>query len=124
MHTSFAGFLPGKLDRPRRKIHAGYVPARVGKGDDVCAGTTANVDGAAGFVILDKIEEFRWTDACIPRRLTKIPVMEKEAAEQVLHVLATCQVADGFSRKGREISVTLTIQMSSFTITQLLQTYP
>ncbi len=80
-----AGFLSGKLDRARGKIHAGHVPARVGKSEDVGAGATANVDGTPGFVVLDEVKEFWWTDACIPWRLTKIPVMKKEAAKQVLH---------------------------------------
>ena len=80
-----AGFLAGKLDRSRSEIHAGHVPTRVGKSEDVGAGATANVDGTAGFVVLKEVKEFRWTDACIPRRLIKIPVMKKEAAKQVLH---------------------------------------
>jgi len=80
-----AGFLSGQLDRARSEIHAGHVPARVGKSDDVGAGATANVDGMSGFVVLDEVKEFRWADACIPRRLPKIPVMKKEAAKQVLH---------------------------------------
>ena len=80
-----AGFLSSKLDRARSEIHAGHVPACVRKREDVGAGATANVDGAAGFVVLDEVKEFRWADACIPRRLPKIPVMKKEAAKQVLH---------------------------------------
>jgi len=85
LNSGSAGFLRGKLDGARREIDTGHLPTRVAKGDDVCACATANVDGAAGFVVLDKVKEFRWADACIPRRLPKIPVMEKEAAEQVLH---------------------------------------
>ena len=80
-----AGFLSSKLDRARSEIHAGHVPACVGKREDVGAGATANVDGTAGFVVLDEVKEFRWADACIPRRLPKIPVMKKQAAKQVLH---------------------------------------
>ena len=80
-----AGFLSSKLDRARSEIHAGHIPACAGKSEDVGAGATANVNGTAGFVVLDEVKEFGWTDACIPRRLTKIPVMKKEAAKQVLH---------------------------------------
>jgi hypothetical protein len=80
-----AGFLSGELDRARSEIHASHVPTRVGKREDVGAGAAANVDGAAGFVVLDEVKEFRWADACIPGRLPKIPVMKKEAAKQVLH---------------------------------------
>jgi hypothetical protein len=91
----------------------------MGKGDDVCAGAAADVNRTASFMTMDEVKKFRWTDACIPRRLPKIPVMEKEAAEQVLHVLDKCQMAGRISRRESWISVTLTIQMSSFTITQL-----
>ena len=85
LDPGFAGFLSSKLARARSEIHAGHIPACAGKSEDVGAGATANVNGTAGFVVLDEVKEFGWTDACIPRRLTKIPVMKKEAAKQVLH---------------------------------------
>lgn len=98
LNSGFAGLLRGELDGARREIDTGHLPTRAGKCDDVCACATAYVDGAAGFVVLDKVKEFRWTDARIPWRLPKIPVMEKEAAEQVLHFFYECQAADGVPR--------------------------
>ena len=85
LDPGFAGFLSSELDRARSEIHADHTPARVGQSEDVGAGATANIDGTSGFVVLDEVKEFRWTDACIPWRLTKIPVMKKKAAKQVLH---------------------------------------
>jgi hypothetical protein len=38
-------------------------------------------------MVLYKIKEFGRAHARIPWRLPKIPVMEKKAAEQVLHLL-------------------------------------
>ena len=86
-HTSSSGFLSGELDGTWRKIHSGYLPARVGKRDDICTGAAPNVDCASGFMILDEVEKFRWANTGIPGWLPEIPVVEKEAAEQGLHVL-------------------------------------
>ena len=86
LKTGFPGFLPGKLDGTRGEIYAGNLPASISQGNDVCAGTASDVDGAAGLMILNEVEEFWWADPGVPRRLSEVPVMEKEAAEQVLHV--------------------------------------
>jgi len=87
LHAGFSGFLPGQLDGARGEIHTAYLPACIGQGDNICTSAASEVDGAAGFVVLDEVKEFWWADACIPRRLPEVPVMEKEAAEQILHFL-------------------------------------
>ena len=86
LYTGFVSLLPGNFDGARGKIHAGHLPAGPGKGDDVCPGATSNVDRTRGFVVLDEIDELWRADACIPWRLPKIPILEKETTEQVLHV--------------------------------------
>ena len=91
LDTCLAGFLPGEFDGARGEVDADHLPARLGEGDDVCARTASNVDCAAGFVLLNEVEQFRRTDACVPGGLPKIPIMEKEATEQGLHFLDRCQ---------------------------------
>ena len=93
-----ASFLPGELDRPRSEVHTRHFPPRLGKRDDVGACATSNVYGATRCMVLEEVNEFWWADACIPRRLPKIPVMKKKAAQQVLHVLVKGLPANVISR--------------------------
>ncbi len=81
LYAGFIGLLPGEFNGTRRKIYSGHLPACIRQCDDIGAGATADINRATRFMILDEIEELRWTNACIPRWLPKIPVMEKKAAE-------------------------------------------
>src|SRR5690554_7626334 len=50
--------LPGELDGTRGKVHTGHPPTRARQGDHIRAGTTANVDGTTGLLLLQKLEQF------------------------------------------------------------------
>jgi hypothetical protein len=54
--------------------------------DHICACAAANINGATGLVLCDEFDQFWWADACIPWRLAEIPILKKQAAEQVLHL--------------------------------------
>lgn len=114
VNTVCLKFLPGEFDGARGKIHAGYLPACLGEGDEVCARATAEVNGAGGWMIFDEFEQFGGADSGIPRRLAKVPVLKRQAAEQILHFFTIkCH-------KRKVTLLTLTIQLSSFTIMRLL----
>ena len=78
-------FLLGELNGAWGEIHAGDFPASLGKRDHVRTCATANVNGAAGWMILDEFKQFGGTNACIPGWLTEIEELKLETAEQVLH---------------------------------------
>ena len=90
LNARLTSLLPCELDGARGEIHPRHLPVGIRQSDDVRTGATADIDGAARFMILDEVEELGWTDSCIPWRLPKIPVLEKEAADQVLHVGDRC----------------------------------
>jgi hypothetical protein len=104
------------LDGTRSKIHAGDLPTSFRKGNHICTCTTADINGAAGLISFNEFYEFGWTDARVPGRLAKVQVIKGEAAKQVLHFLFRIRPQYNFENVR---VLTLTIQLSSFTITRL-----
>ena len=105
--------LPGTVDGARCKVDTGYLPARFCERDNVRACTATNVDGSTGWLCFDEFEQFGGADARIPGRLAEIPGLIEKAAEQSMHfVWFECH-------KGKVTVLTLTIQLSSFTIMRL-----
>jgi len=64
-------------------------------------------------MLLDEFDQFGGADACVPGRLVEIPELKQQASEQISH----------FNRlkchHGKVMVLTLTIQLSSFTIMRL-----
>ncbi len=71
------------LDGADCKIHTRNLPARFGKGNDVCACAATEVNGAARGMGLDEVEKFGRGDAAIPGGFAEIGEVEFEAAEHV-----------------------------------------
>lgn len=86
LDTGRLDFLLSALNSPGSEVNTGDPPSGVGESDDVCAGATPDVNGPAGFMALDKVDKFWWANACIPRRLPKVPILKKETADQIFHV--------------------------------------
>lgn len=95
------------------EIDAGHLPAGFCERDDIRARAAADIDSAAGWVFFNEFDQFRRTDARIPGRLAEVPILKQDASEQGLHfVRFKCH-------RGKVTVLTLTIQMSSFTIMRL-----
>ena len=78
LHTSLCDFPLCPANGAGSKIDPCHLPASVGECHDVCSGTAANVDGAAGLMRFDEIKKFGRTDACIPRGSSEpIPMLKR-----------------------------------------------
>ena len=112
----FFEFLSGKANRFRGKIYACDLPACPRECDNVGACAATEIYGFACRMSLNKFKEFGRGDTAIPGRLAKIPEIESKTAKHIVGCVIELSLKF-------EMLVTLTIQMSSFTIMRLAR-YP
>ena len=71
------------LDGAGGKIYTCDLPASFGKRDDIRARAAAEINGAACGMGLDEFKKFGRGDAAIPGRLSEIPKVKSEAAQEI-----------------------------------------
>jgi len=88
----FAQLLARRRHCPYSKIDPGDRPPGLCQADQVRPGATANVQGITGWVLMDKLQQFRRRPACIPGWLAKIPEIISKPVGKTAHMAVIIQV--------------------------------